>query len=191
MEAQGTSRGRVPPGQFPTEGWPVLHVGDVPAFDPRNWDFRVGGLVEKPLRIDWEEFASLPRHRILADFHCVTAWTRPDNSWEGVALRTLAERVEVKREARFVRFTDGGTYDTTLPLLVALAEDALLATHHDGEPLPAEHGGPLRLVVPKRYGWKSVKWVRTADFLAEDRLGFWEVRGYSNSADPWREERYA
>ena len=185
------ARGRIPPGQRATSGWPVLHVGEIPPFEPKRWDLRVGGMAGSPLRLGWGDLASLPRDRLVGDLHCVTGWTRLDLAWEGIRLRALAERAEVRPEARFVRFTDGGRYDTTLPLPLALGSDVLLATHHEGKPLAPEHGGPLRLVVLRRHGWKSVKWLRTIDFLAEDRLGFWEVRGYSNAADPWREERDA
>ncbi|HET6204775.1 MAG TPA: molybdopterin-dependent oxidoreductase [Planctomycetota bacterium] len=185
------TRGRIPPGQRPTSGWPILHVGEIPPLDPKGWDIRIGGLVDTPLRFGWADLASLPRESAVGDFHCVSGWTRSDIHWEGIRLRALAERAGVRPEARFARFTDGGKYDTTLPLALALGPEVLLATHGGGGPLSPEHGGPLRLVVMRRYGWKSVKWLRTVDFLAEDRLGFWEVRGYSNAADPWREERDA
>jgi DMSO/TMAO reductase YedYZ molybdopterin-dependent catalytic subunit len=185
------TRARIPAGQTATSGWPILHVGEVPSFEPETWDLRVGGMVDSSLRLGWKEVASLPTERLVGDFHCVTGWTRLDLEWEGIRLREIAERAGLKPEARFVRFTDGGRYDTTLPLPLALGAEALLATRQGGEPLLPEHGGPLRLVAPRRYGWKSVKWVRTIDFLAEDRLGFWEVRGYPNAADPWREERSA
>jgi DMSO/TMAO reductase YedYZ molybdopterin-dependent catalytic subunit len=167
----------------------VLHVGEVPRFDPATWTLRVHGEVERPLVLGWEAFLALPQVDVQADFHCVTAWSVLDNRWTGVALAELALRVGVKPRARFARFADGGVYDTTVPLAVALDDDVLLAHARNGEPLAPEHGGPLRAIVPKRYAWKSCKWIREVEFLASERLGFWEVRGYHNGADPWREER--
>jgi DMSO/TMAO reductase YedYZ molybdopterin-dependent catalytic subunit len=173
-----------------TPKWPVLHVGPVPGFDPATWDFQVFGLVEQPLRLTWEEFNALPRVRSLSDIHCVTTWSKYDNTWEGVSTREVLERVRVRPEARFVNVHAEGGYTANLPLEAFLAEDALFATHHNGQPLEPEHGYPLRLVVPKLYFWKSAKWVRSIELMAQDRPGFWEQRGYSNSADPWKEERY-
>lgn len=182
-------RERVPPGQGVTKGWPVLHVGPVPAFDPASWRLRVHGALARPLTLDWQGFLELPQARVPADMHCVTGWSKLDNLWEGVLLRELALRVGVARGARFVRFSDGGSYDTTVPLALALAPDVLLAHSHGGAPLAAQHGGPLRSVVPALYAWKSCKWLREVEFLEQEQLGFWEVRGYHNDADPWREER--
>jgi len=182
------SRERVPPGQGVTKGWPLLHVGTVPEVPAGGWRVTVAGAVARPLALDWESFLALPQARFTADFHCVTGWSKLDNDWEGVRLAELAERAGVRPEARFVRLADPQGYDTTVPLELALAE-GLLAHRHGGAPLPPEHGGPLRAVVPSLYAWKSCKWVTTVELLSEERLGFWELRGYHNGADPWREER--
>jgi DMSO/TMAO reductase YedYZ molybdopterin-dependent catalytic subunit len=184
-------RERLPPGQWVTEKWPILHVGPVPRFDPGAWDFRVVGLVEEPLRLTWEAFAALPRIQRVSDIHCVTTWSRYDNRWGGVACRDILARARPKAEARFVLVYAENGYCTNLPLEQFAADDCLLATHHDGAPLTPEHGYPLRLVVPHLYFWKSAKWVRAIELTAEDRPGFWEVRGYSNTAEPWREDRYS
>jgi DMSO/TMAO reductase YedYZ molybdopterin-dependent catalytic subunit len=182
------TRERVPPGQGVTRGWPLLHVGEVPAVPPERWRIAVGGEVERELELSWAEFLALPQAALTADFHCVTGWSRLDNRWEGVRLAELAARAGFRASARFVRFADPQGYDTTVPLEIAL-EDGLLAHRHDGEPLAPEHGGPVRAVVPRLYGWKSCKWVTAVEFLPRERLGFWEVRGYHNGADPWKEER--
>jgi DMSO/TMAO reductase YedYZ molybdopterin-dependent catalytic subunit len=182
-------RPRIPPGQGVTPAWPVLHVGEVPAFDPGRWSLRVHGAVERELVLTWTAFGALERARRRADLHCVTAWTRLDLEWEGVALSTLLARAGVAPAARLVRFADGGFYDTTVPLELALSDGVLLADRQGGAPLPPQHGGPLRAVVPALYGWKSCKWVREVELLPEERLGFWECRGYANAADPWQEER--
>lgn len=182
------TRERVPPGQGVTKGWPLLHVGAVPDTPVAAWRLRVGGAVERELELGWEEFQALPHARMRADFHCVTGWSKLDNDWEGVRLDELARRVGVRAGAGFVRFADPQGYDTTVPLALALAEGCL-ADRHGGAPLAREHGGPLRAVVPSLYAWKSCKWVVEVEFLEAERLGFWELRGYHNGADPWREER--
>ena len=182
---------RVPPGQYLTERWPVLHHGSIPTFDPASWDLRVHGLVARPLTLTWDEFQTLPRVTITADMHCVTRWSKLDNSWEGVALREIMDRAGVLPEAKHVIFHCDGDYTTNLPLAVVSKPDVLLATAHDGEELTPEHGAPLRAVVPSRYAWKSAKWLRAIEFVAEDRPGFWEQYGYHNNADPWPEERFA
>jgi DMSO/TMAO reductase YedYZ molybdopterin-dependent catalytic subunit len=179
---------RLPPGQIATRSFPVLHVGEAPPFDPKVWDLRIQGLVERPLRFTWEEFRALPRAVRKSDLHCVAGWSRLDNHWEGIVLRDLLGRAGPRHEARFVRFTDGRLYDTTIPLDLG-DEDVILADMHDGRPLSSEHGGPLRAVVPGRYAWKSCKWLRTVELVAADKLGFWEVRGFRSGADPWKEER--
>ena len=186
--APGTDR--LPPGQRVTGDWPVLHAGSIPRFSEATWDFRVSGLVEVPLRFTWREFQALPRVQVVSDIHCVTAWSRLDNRWEGVAGWELLHRARAKPEARFVIVHAEQGYTANLPLETVLDEDVLFADTHDGKPLAPEHGFPLRLVVPKRYFWKSAKWVRGMELTAEDRPGFWEVRGYNNNADPRREERY-
>lgn len=182
---------RTPPGQFVTDKFPVLSYGPTPRFDPVKWDFRVGGEVEEPLRFTYEQFRALPQSRQVSDFHCVTSWSRLDNAWEGVKVRDLMKLVKLKPTARFVIVHCDGGYATNLPLDEFIGDDVMLAHRHDGRELEPDHGFPLRLVVPKLYGWKSAKWVRAIEFLAEDRRGFWEVRGYHNHADPWAEERYS
>ena len=184
-------RHRVPPGQWVTEKWPVLHVGAIPGFDPTTWDFRVFGLVEFPLRLTWEEFNALPKVERVSDIHCVTTWSRYDNRWTGVATREILVRARPSPEARFVLVHAENGYTANLPLEKFADEDCLFATHHDGAPLAPEHGYPLRLVVPKLYFWKSAKWVRAIELTAEDHPGFWEVRGYSNTAEAWRGDRYS
>lgn len=184
-------RDRLPPGQYVTEKWPVLHVGPIPRFDPATWDFRIFGLVEEPVRLTYEEFTALPRAGVTSDIHCVTTWTKYDNVWEGVATRELLKLVRVKPEAKFVTVHAENQYTANLPLDEFLGDDCLFAWKHDGQPLEPEHGWPLRLVVPERYFWKSAKWARGIELMAQDRQGFWEVRGYSNTADPWTEDRYS
>jgi DMSO/TMAO reductase YedYZ molybdopterin-dependent catalytic subunit len=182
---------RVPPGQYLTEKFPVLSYGPTPRFDPRTWDFRLLGLVEEPLRLSYEEFRALPQSTQMSDFHCVTAWSRLDNRWEGVKAKELMKRVRLKPEARYVVVHCDGGYTTNLALADFLDDDVILAHRHDGRDLEPDHGWPLRLVVPKLYGWKSAKWARALEFTDADRPGFWEVRGYHNHADPWKEERYS
>jgi DMSO/TMAO reductase YedYZ molybdopterin-dependent catalytic subunit len=186
-----TRRGdRLPPRQSRTRKWPVLDAFGVPAIDLGCWSLRVFGLVERELTLGLAEFRSLPRVRVLADLHCVTRWSRLGNLWEGVPCRELLGRAGVKSAARFVvchAYDHGWTTD--LPLEYFLAEDALLADTHDGLPLPAEHGGPVRGVVPRLYAWKSAKWVKAIEVVAADRPGYWEGRGYHLRGDPWGEER--
>ena len=182
---------RVPPGQHLVDKFPVLSYGPTPRFNPQKWDFRVFGLVEEQLRFSYEEFRALPLSRQRADFHCVTTWSKLDNLWEGVRVVDLMTRVRLKPEARYVIVHCDGGYTTNLPLEEFVDEDVMLAWRHDGRDLEPDHGWPLRLVVPKLYGWKSAKWVRAIEFSFEDRRGFWEVRGYHNHADPWTEERYS
>lgn len=168
----------------------MLHAGSVPRFDPLTWDFRVFGLVEAPFRLDYQQFISLPKVKIISDVHCVTAWSTLDNEWEGVSVRELMKRVKIRPEARFVVAHAEQGFTTNLPIDAFLGNDVLFAYAHNGKPLDPDHGWPLRLVVPKRYFWKSAKWVRGVEFTSEDTPGFWEVRGYNNNADPWKEERY-
>jgi DMSO/TMAO reductase YedYZ molybdopterin-dependent catalytic subunit len=190
LEEKMKREGRLPPGQSLTLKWPVLHYGSVPQFDPQTWDFRTAGLVEKPLRLTWEEFLKLPKIRVTADFHCVTRWSRFDNRWEGVAFRVLYELTRPKPEASHVLVHAAEGYTTNIPLADLLDDNVLFALQHDGKPLPAEHGGPLRLIVPKLYAWKSAKWVRGLEFLPHDRAGFWEQNGYHMYGDPWKEQRF-
>jgi len=181
---------RVPPNQKVTSKFPVLHEGPIPAFDPEIWDFVMEGLVEKPMRLGYRDFLKLPTVVRVSDFHCVTGWSRMDNKWEGVAFKTISELVKPSKEAKYVTIVAEGDYTTSLPLEDLLDDDVLLAYRFDDKPLEPQHGGPLRLVVPKRYAYKSAKWVRKLRFTAEQELGYWEKRGYSNTADPWKEERY-
>jgi DMSO/TMAO reductase YedYZ molybdopterin-dependent catalytic subunit len=182
---------RLPPGQSLVDKFPVLSYGPTPRFNRQKWDFRVFGMVEEPLRFSYEEFRALPASRQVADFHCVTTWSRLDNVWEGLSVVDLMKRVRLKPEARYVIVHCDGGYTTNLPLEEFVDDDVMLAWRHDGRDLEPDHGWPLRLVVPKLYGWKSAKWVRAIEFAFEDRRGFWEVRGYHNHADPWIQERYS
>ena len=185
------ARARLPPGQHETARWLRLDLGVIPRVDLAVWDLAVEGAVAGPRKFSYREFLELPRARVVADFHCVTGWSRLNNSWEGVSIRTIADLVKPWPTARYVKFACDEGYTTSHPLDVLYDEDVLLAYSHDGQPLSAEHGGPLRLVVPKRYAYKSAKWVRRLRFTEKEELGYWEVRGYSNSADPWTEDRYA
>lgn len=189
-EQEMRAEGRLPPGQSLTLKWPVLHYGSVPRFDPARWDFRVSGLVEHPLRFTWEEFNQLPRMQRTSDFHCVTRWSRFNNRWDGVALREILSRAQPLPSAMYVLVHAEQGYTANLPLGDLDRDDVLLATHHDGEPLPPDHGYPLRLIVPQLYGWKSVKWVRGLELLQEDQAGFWEQNGYHMRGDPFKEERF-
>lgn len=182
---------RVPPGQYVTEKFPVLHYGSVPQIDLARWELVVRGLVGRPLRLTWEEFRRLPRGRVVADIHCVTRWSKLGTTWEGVPFRTIVELAEVRPEASHVVAHAEGGYTTNLPLAVLLDDDVLLADTYEGAPLEPEHGFPVRLLVPKRYFWKSAKWLRGLEFLDHDEPGFWERYGYHNDADPWREERFS
>jgi DMSO/TMAO reductase YedYZ molybdopterin-dependent catalytic subunit len=183
--------GRLPPGQYVTEKWPVLHYGSVPRFDPAHWDFRIFGLVERPVTLSYEEFRALPTTVVTCDIHCVTAWSRLGVTFEGVAAKTVLGLATIRPDARFVMVHAEQGYETNLPLEYLLADDALFAWRADGQELSPEHGWPLRLVVPRLYFWKSAKWVRGLELLATDRAGFWERNGYHMRGDPWHEERYA
>ncbi|MCL6552835.1 MAG: sulfite oxidase-like oxidoreductase [Firmicutes bacterium] len=183
--------GRLPPGQYVTEKWPVLHYGSVPRFDPAHWDFRIFGLVERPITLSYEEFRALPTTVVTCDIHCVTAWSRLGVTFEGVAAKTVLGLATIRPDARFVMVHAEQGYETNLPLQYLLADDALFAWRADGQELSPEHGWPLRLVVPRLYFWKSAKWVRGLELLATDRAGFWERNGYHMRGDPWNEERYA
>lgn len=189
---------RLPVGQREVKNWPVLDLGHVPHITRADWKLVIDGLVENPLTLDWDGLLALPQVEDVSDFHCVTTWSRYDNRWQGVRFRDLAELVVPREEARFVatRGSDRlpGTdipYTTNLPLARAVEEDVLLVHTWEGKPLEAEHGGPVRMITPKLYAWKGAKWIERITFLADDRPGFWEVRGYSNSAEPWFNDRYA
>ena len=182
---------RLPPGQKLTQGFPVLDLGVQPEIPLPEWTLTLDGLVEKPATLNWTQFNALPQVTDVSDFHCVTTWSKYDCPWGGVAFTTLFELVQPKPEARFVYFTSYDGYSTNVALDRCLDDDVLVATSFEGSPLPREHGGPARVIIPKLYAWKGAKFVNGITFLAEDKLGFWEVRGYSNTADPWTEDRYA
>jgi DMSO/TMAO reductase YedYZ molybdopterin-dependent catalytic subunit len=182
---------RLPHGQVLTRKWPVLTYGDTPSVDLRSWSFRCFGLVEQPVSWSWPDFLQLPRVEITSDVHCVTRWSRFDNRWEGVAVSEILRRARVRPEAVAVMVHADPDYTTNVLLADLLEDDVLLAIKHDGENLPAEHGGPCRLVVPRLYFWKSAKWVRGFEFLDSNAPGFWEMNGYHLRADPWKEERYS
>ena len=180
----------VPPGQYVTRKFPVLTFGPTPVIDLDTWRFKVFGLVENEVVLDWQHFTGLPKVTVDAEFHCVTQWSRLENTWEGVSFNELMKLVNPRPEANFVMAHCHGGYSTNLALDALQDDDVLFAYRHDGAPLEPDHGGPLRLVVPKRYGWKSAKWVNGLEFMAEDAPGFWEVRGYHMEGDPLKEQRF-
>ena len=182
---------RVPPGQALTTKWPVLTYGLTPRFDPKRWTFRCFGLVEDEIVWTWDEFLKLPRTEVACDIHCVTRWSRLDNRFEGVHIGEIMKRVRLKPEAKYVLIHADPDYTTNLPLDELIHDDVVLALRHDGADLTPDHGGPLRLVVPKLYFWKSAKWLRAFEFLDVNPPGFWELNGYHMHADPWKEERYS
>ena len=182
---------RIPPGQYKTDKFPVLHYGSVPHTDLATWDFRVFGEVDAPFTLTWDQFKALPRKSVHTDIHCVTRWSKLDTTWEGVPIQEVLRLAQLRPAARFVVAHSEQGYTANLPLDVLDDADVLLADTFDGAPLEAEHGWPLRLIVPKRYFWKSAKWIRGLEFLDHDQLGFWERYGYNNDADPWKEERYS
>ncbi|ACB73672.1 sulfite oxidase-like oxidoreductase [Opitutus terrae] len=184
------SSDRLPPGQKLTTSFPVLDLGVQPEIPLAEWRLSVGGLVERPTTLTWDEFNALPQVEDTSDFHCVTTWSRYDCRWSGVAFTKLYELAQPKPEARFVYFTSFDGYSTNVPLAACLDDDVLVATRFDGAPLTREHGGPARVIIPKLYAWKGAKFVSSIAFLADDKPGFWELRGYSDTADPWKEERY-
>jgi len=186
----GYDPARLPPGQYLTEKWPVLHAGSVPRVDLATWDFRVWGEIESPIQLSWEELQRLPATDITVDIHCVTRWSRFDTGFRGVHWRDLAELVKPKPSARFVVAHAEQGFTSNVPLEAIEADDALIAYEAGGEPLTPDHGWPLRLVVPSRYFWKSAKWLRGLELLDHDQPGFWERYGYNNNADYSKEERY-
>ncbi len=201
-EERVRKEGRLPPGQALTDRFPVLHYGPVPTFNPDTWDFQVTGEVETPLCLTWDEFQQLPRTKVNMDIHCVTRWSKFDTNWEGVSMRTLVDQglVKLKTTAHHVLQIAEYGFTVNLPIEVVLAENFLLATHFNGEPITPDHGYPLRgvvgaiqnredLMVP--YLWKGAKWLRALQFLEHDQPGFWERAGYNNEADVWKEERFA
>lgn len=191
IEAKLKEEGRLPPGQSLTLKFPVLHYGPVPRTDLNTWTLRAYGLVENEMTWSWEQFQNLPTKKIKTDIHCVTRWSKFDTDWEGVPFRYIAEQAGVKPEANFVIAHAEHGFTANTPLDVMMEDDVLLAYKFDGDFLDPEHGFPVRTFVPRLYFWKSAKWVRGLEFVAEDKLGFWEQAGYHNEADPWKEQRYA
>ena len=188
----------LPVGQHLVKNWPVLDLGEQPTIALKEWRLEIGGLVENPLTLTWEQFLALPQVEDVSDFHCVTTWSRLENHWRGVRFRTIAELAVPKDEARHVLcagydFMPGTfiPYATNLPLARAVEDDVLLVHAWEGRPLPREHRGPCRMITPKLYAWKGAKWIRKIEFLARDQKGFWEERGYSNTAEPWFNDRYS
>jgi DMSO/TMAO reductase YedYZ molybdopterin-dependent catalytic subunit len=182
---------RVPPGQRTTSKFPVLSKGSVPEFDPEEWEFTVTGAVEEELAFDYEEFRELESETQRQDFHCVTGWSKLDCEFTGVPFTQLAEMAGVHEDAAHVMFSAMDGYTTDLSLSTANRSEVMFAWEFDGEDLPAEHGGPLRVVTPHRYAYKGAKWVDGVEFLTEPERGYWEKRGYSRTADPWAEDRYS
>ena len=191
-------RPKLPIGQHEVRNWPVLDLGDVPDIPLSSWRLEVDGEVHNPVTLTWEDFMELPQVDDVSDFHCVTTWSRFDNHWRGVRMRDVAELVVPDERAQFVLFTgydvypgSGIPYTTNLPLARAIEDDVLLVHTWEGQPLPREHGGPVRVITPKLYAWKGTKWVRRIEFLSHEQRGFWELRGYSNTAEPWFNDRYS
>jgi DMSO/TMAO reductase YedYZ molybdopterin-dependent catalytic subunit len=188
---KGLDPARLPPGQYLTEKWPVLHAGTVPQTDLATWDFKIAGEVEEPVTLTYDELQALPQSEITVDIHCVTRWSRFDTSFRGVHWRELAALVRPKPSARFVLAQAEQGFTANLPLEALEDDKSLIAWEADGAPLEAEHGWPLRLVVPSRYFWKSAKWLRGLELLSADQPGFWERYGYHNEADYRKEQRYS
>lgn len=187
----------IPIGQHVVQNWPVLDLGEQPRIDTKDWRLEVGGLVHNAVTLTWDQFIALPQVEDESDFHCVTTWSRLDNHWRGVRFSTIAELVVPDEEAKHILCTGYDflpdsyiPYTVNLPLDRALEDDVLLVHTWEGKPLPREHGGPCRMITPKLYAWKGAKWIRKIEFFAEDWKGFWEVRGYSNTAEPWQDDRY-
>ncbi|MEW6158381.1 MAG: sulfite oxidase-like oxidoreductase [Verrucomicrobiota bacterium] len=185
------STNRLPPGQREVHNFPVLDLGVQPEIPLERWELKIHGRVENPVTLKWEQFLALPQFKDVSDFHCVTTWSQFDLEWEGVAFFTIADLVKPKPEATHVFFKSHDGYSTNNPLDACLDDDVLIAHKLWGKPIPKEHGGPARVIIPKRYAWKGAKFIREIVFLDRDILGFWEVRGYSNTADPWSEDRFA
>jgi len=188
---KGLDPARLPPGQYLTEKWPVLHAGTVPQTDLATWDFKVFGEVEQPITLSYDDLQALPTTEITTDIHCVTRWSRFGMSFQGVHWRELAKLVRPKPSARFVLAHAEQGFTANVPLAALEDDNSLIAWAADGEPLEPDHGWPLRLVVPSRYFWKSAKWLRGIELLSTDQPGFWERYGYHNDADYWEEQRYS
>lgn len=188
----------IPIDQHVVSNWPVLDLGEQPNIPLNEWRLEVGGLVENPLTLNWQQFMALPQTDDVSDFHCVTTWSRLGNHWRGVKFRTLAELAVPKEHAEWVLTTgydrdgmSGEAYTTNLPMARAIEDDVLLVHTWEGQPLPREHGGPVRMITPKLYAWKGAKWIRRIEFLDHNQRGFWERRGYSDTAEPWFNDRYS
>jgi DMSO/TMAO reductase YedYZ molybdopterin-dependent catalytic subunit len=182
---------RLPPGQHLTRDWPVLDLGITPKVTRDSWRLDVYGAVEQPLFWDFAQFTAQPQQHFISDIHCVTTWSRYENAWDGLSTRELLAACKPRDEARFVVLHSHDGYTTNLALEDFAAEDALLAHTWQGAPIERDHGGPVRLIVPHLYFWKSAKWLQSIEFVTEDRPGYWEVRGYHNRGDPWLEQRYS
>ncbi len=182
---------RLPPGQHLVRDWPVLDLGKQPDIARERWRLRIGGMVERPVDLDWTGFMALPQTTLRTDIHCVTTWSRYDNDWTGVATRDLIDLVAPRDEAGFLMLHGYDGYTTNVPLADFASEHALIAHSWQGKPITREHGGPARLIIPHLYFWKSAKWIKGIDFLGADKAGFWEVNGYHMRGDPWAEERYS
>jgi DMSO/TMAO reductase YedYZ molybdopterin-dependent catalytic subunit len=191
LERAMRDAGRLPPGQSVTTQWPVLHVGDVPHFDPLKWYFLIAGQVANPVRLSWKEFTRLPMKEVIADMHCVTKWSRFDVHWEGVPFREVYKIAGAKAEAKYAMILAEQGFTSNVPLEDLMRPTTLFALKHNGEDLPSDHGYPLRLVVPHLYSWKSVKWVRGLEFMVQDAPGFWEQNGYHMRGDPFQEQRFS
>lgn len=189
---EGVDAARVPPGQTLSapDRWPLLHFGPVPKPDLQSWDFRVFGLVQNEVALDYGEIRALPKVDQVSDIHCVTGWSRLDDTWTGVPIKEILDRARPLPEAKYVIAHCEYGYTTGMPIEVLADDDVMLCYGWNGEDLSVDHGFPLRLLVPKKYFWKSAKWLRGLEFLPSSRLGFWEQRGYHDEADPWREQRY-
>lgn len=181
---------RIPPGQYETKKWPVLHAGNIPAVNTQNWRFDIFGLVKVKKSLNFEEFMSLDKVKVISDIHCVTTWSRLDNEWRGISSSTILSQVQLLPEAKYVLVHAENGFTTNIPLEDFMEEDVLFAFEHNNLSITSEHGGPIRLVVPKLYFWKSAKWVTGIEFLAADNPGYWEAGGYHMHGDPWTEERY-
>ena len=182
---------RLPPGQMLTDRFPILHEGEVPAYNLDTWSLRIFGEVENELSFTWDQLNELPRTEMQCDIHCVTRWSKFDTKWQGIRFKDLLPLLNADPRAQYVMLHADQDYDTNVPLADLLRDDVLLASHYDGEPLTAKHGWPLRLVVPHLYFWKSAKWIRGIEFMKEDRPGFWERNGFHNTADPFLEQRFS
>jgi DMSO/TMAO reductase YedYZ molybdopterin-dependent catalytic subunit len=182
---------KLPVGQTETKGWPVLDLGRTPAIMPSKWQLVIDGAVEHPQKLSWRDFLKLPQTKDTSDFHCVTTWSKLDVPWEGVQLATLLALAGPKPEATHVMTHAYDGYTTNLPLEEALKDDVLVVHTAEGKPLRDEHGGPARIITPQLYAWKGAKWIHRIEVLTQDRLGFWELRGYSNTAHPWQDDRYS